>query len=91
MAGYKRRSANLENLGDAARDLTEREQPLASTAIASVSYNFISNEVGIQFTDGSRYTYHDVDKDTYVGLVRASSHGEYFNRNIRNNFSFTRG
>ena len=91
MPYYKQRPANLENLGDAARDLAEREQPVASTAIASVSYNFITNEVGIQFTDGSRYTYHDVDTDTYVGLVRAGSKGQYFNANIRNNFSFTRG
>ena len=85
------RPVNLENLGDAAKDLTEREQPVASTAIASVSYNFITNEVGIQFTDGSRYTYHNVDMDTYVGLVRSDSKGQYFNYNIRNNYSFTRG
>lgn len=80
-----------EKLSEAAQDVADREQVVASTAISSVSYNFINDEVTINFTDGSTYIYYGVDVDTYVGLIRSSSKGAYFNENIRNAFNFSRG
>lgn len=87
-----RRFFNVDpsHLSEAAEEIAGREQPVASTAIASVSYNFISDDVTINFTDGSTYIYSGVPLDDYVGLVRASSKGEYFNANIRNNYSYVR-
>lgn len=82
--------ATAEKLTDAAQEIAEREHIVASTAIASVKYDFISDSVEITFTDGSIYSYSDVPMEVFVGLMRASSKGEFFNANIRNNYSFRR-
>lgn len=50
-----------------------------------------TGDLTIQFQDGSIYTYHRVYAFVWYNLLRALSKGEFFNRNIRNNYSFTSG
>jgi|SRR5215469_14270609 len=45
----------------------------------------------VQFQDGSVYTYENVSPQTYVALKRSVSKGYYFNRMIRNNYSYFQG
>lgn len=52
---------------------------------------FEAGELTVQFQDNSIYTYHDVHPFYWYNFLRSTSKGFYFNRNIRNNFSFTEG
>jgi hypothetical protein len=45
----------------------------------------------IQFKDGTMYTYESVSPSTWVSLKRSASKGYYFNKYIRNNYSFSYG
>lgn len=82
------REPTRENFDEAASGLIARERPVVSSAIRSVLYDFIDDTVQINFTDGSSYIYYGVDIDVYMGLMRSKSKGEYFNANIRNNYSY---
>lgn len=61
-----------------------------STAITIVGYDEDSEELTVQFTDGSRYAYDDVSGADYRGLMGAASVGAYFNAHIRNEHSYRR-
>lgn len=67
---------DLEYLGD-------------SSCIDAAGYE--SGMLTIHFTDGSVYTYHGVDPYTWRALKTSVSKGFFFNKNIRNNYSFTNG
>lgn len=41
------------------------------------------------FVSGRRYRYHQVPEETYDGMRRAFSKGEYFNQYIRDQYRFT--
>lgn len=45
----------------------------------------------IEFQDGSIYTYEGVDASTWRSMKRSVSKGWFFNKNIRNNYSFMEG
>ena len=45
----------------------------------------------IQFQDDSMYTYEGVDASTWRGLKISTSKGWYYNKNIRNSYSFFEG
>lgn len=89
-AGRFTRNPRGGDLQEAAESLAERDQPVASSAIASLGYDFRDDTMRVTFTDGSAYEYEGVDLNTYVTFVRSPSKGRFFNSAIRPYFSFRR-
>ncbi len=56
---------------------------LDSTAIRGVDYDAQTLMLLILFTSGRRYSYFNVPEWKYQALLAASSAGQYFNDNIR--------
>lgn len=54
-----------------------------SSNIASIGYNPESRVLEIEFHDGAIYQYFDVPQRLHDGLMNASSHGSYFDANIK--------
>lgn len=54
-----------------------------SEAIEAVGYDPRSRRLRIRFTGGRSYDYCAVPEQVYQGLMRADSHGAYFNQHIR--------
>ena len=52
---------------------------------------FEAGYLTIQFTDGSEYTYQNVDPYVWRSFKLSVSKGFYFNKYIRNNYTFTEG
>lgn len=50
-----------------------------SSMLANCSYDDENKELTVTFRNGKSYTYIDVDKSTYNGLINADSAGKYFN------------
>jgi len=55
-----------------------------SSCIRSVGYE--SGRLSITFHSGNTYTYNGVPESLYIGLITASSPGEYYNLNIRGRY-----
>lgn len=63
---------------------------MPSTVIRHYTYDEPSRELRILFQSGKRYVYQDVPKSTFEAMKASFSKGEYFNRHIRGQFSYTR-
>lgn len=63
---------------------------MPSTAIRSYRYDPTRRELSIIFPSMRRYTYIDVPAETYAAMKAAFSKGEFFNRHIRDHFTFRR-
>ena len=61
-------------------------QSLASSDLASVGYDKETKILEIEFNSGGVYQYFEVPEYIYEGLLYASSHGKYFNQNIKENY-----
>lgn len=61
---------------------------VSSSDINSVGYDRGTLEV--EFHSGGIYQYHNVPESVYHSLMSASSHGEYFARNIKNDYPYTK-
>lgn len=60
---------------------------LNSTCISRVSYDAFSGSLAVTFRQSGRTnTHHRVPADVFSGLLGASSHGAYYNRNIRGKY-----
>ena len=57
--------------------------PLSSSNLASCDYSEETRTLTITFHSGDTWSYSDVDKSIYEGLVAASSPGRYFYRQIK--------
>lgn len=57
-----------------------------SEAIEAVGYDRRSRRMKIRFTGGKTYDYCAVPEHLYLGLMRADSHGAYFNQHIRDKY-----
>ncbi|MGY0617121.1 KTSC domain-containing protein [Vibrio sp. FJH11] len=64
------------------------QHPSSSSAIKSIGYSKINNILDVEFEHGGAYRYFDVPVGTWEHLYRSTSHGTYFNENIRGNFSY---
>ena len=64
--------------------------PVSSSNIASVGYSQENEILTVEFIRGEQYEYYDVPEYIYRELMSASSHGSYFNMNIRNAFSYNK-
>ena len=63
-------------------------QYLNSTAIHAVNYNAATMTLTIWFTSSGRgYDYYNVPESIYLGLLRASSKGQYFSAFIRDQYA----
>lgn len=49
-----------------------------------------SGDLDVEFTDGTHYIYHGVSPLVWANLLRVTSKGWFFNKSIRNRYSFTR-
>lgn len=58
-------------------------QSVESSNIASIGYDAENEILEIEFNQGGIYQYFDVPENVYEELMSASSHGQYFDRNIK--------
>lgn len=58
-------------------------QAVDSSNLASVGYHSQTQTLEIEFIHGGIYQYYNVPKSIYESLMNASSHGQYFDRNIK--------
>lgn len=63
---------------------------MPSTVIRKWEYDPEAHRLDIEFVTGRRYSYHDVPERVAKGMREAFSKGSYFNRRIRDHFTFTR-
>lgn len=56
---------------------------VSSSNIASIGYDSSSQILEVEFLKGGVYQYSGVSVSTYNALMSASSHGEYFDANIK--------
>lgn len=61
-------------------------QNVSSSNLRSVGYDNLTLE--IEFNSGSIYQYSGVPANIHTALMAASSHGTYFNANIKNIYRF---
>ncbi len=59
---------------------------LKSSTLHSAGYNIDQQILELKFTSGDIYQYFKVPHTHYTGLMNAVSHGEYFNRFIKDQF-----
>ena len=64
--------------------------PVNSTNLCSVGYDSSTRQLEIEFHDARLYLYDAVPSTINQGLMHAPSHGRYFNRHIRDKFTFRR-
>lgn len=60
----------------------ERQQ-VESSNLASIGYDAENEILEVEFNHGGIYQYFDVPENVYDALMNASSHGQYFDRNIK--------
>jgi hypothetical protein len=61
---------------------------IQSSVMTFVKYDDDSGELDITFTSGKTYRYLKVPAEVYDGLLDAESKGEFFNENIKDEFSY---
>jgi len=63
---------------------------MPSTVIRSYHYDRRRRALDIVFQSRRRYTYREVPEETYEAMKAAFSKGAFFNRHIRDHFTFER-
>lgn len=58
-------------------------QSVSSSNLRSIGYDHSSSTLEVEFNNGSIYQYFDVPENVYDELMNASSHGQYFDINIK--------
>jgi lysyl-tRNA synthetase, class II len=61
----------------------QHKQSLNSSVLSMAEYDDEAQTLDLTFNSGRTYTYHDVPKDVYDGLVSSSSPGQYYNSQIK--------
>lgn len=64
---------------------------VVSEAIAEIDYAPESETLFVRFVDGDWYSYFTVPPQQFAAFVAAESHGQFFQRNIRDRYSYRRG
>ena len=57
--------------------------PVSSSNLASVGYQPNIKILEVEFLHGGIYQYSNVPLSVYEGLMAASSHGSYFDQNVK--------
>ena len=60
-----------------------KRQSVTSSNLASVGYDAANEILEVEFKHGGVYQYFGVPENEYEELMNASSHGQYFDRNIK--------
>lgn len=58
-------------------------QSVESSNLASIGYDAENEILEVEFNHGGVYKYFEVPENVYEELMNASSHGQYFDRNIK--------
>lgn len=64
--------------------------PVSSSNIKSIGYDSDNKTLAVEFSDGSVYHYHDVEKDDHEALISAKSIGKHLHQNIRGAYKYTK-
>jgi len=67
-----------------------QRKPVTSSNIAEIGYDPSRSVLEVLFKNGSIYQYFDVPQGEYNALMKASSHGQYLNANIKGRFRYAR-
>lgn len=67
-----------------------RREPVTSSNIAEIGYDEPSRTLEVLFLNGGLYQYFDVPPQVYQELMRASSHGQYLNAQIKGRYRYAR-
>lgn len=65
-----------------------RRNPVSSSIISSVGYDFGSRTLEIEFKRGGVYQYEWVPHSVYLRMIGTSSVGEYFHEFIKDKYEF---
>lgn len=60
-----------------------KRQSVSSSNLASIGYDAENEILEVEFNHGGIYQYFDVPESVYIELMNASSHGQYFDRNVK--------
>jgi hypothetical protein len=60
---------------------------LNSTFLREATYDSSSRVLTVVFTNGRTYSYQNVDRSVYDGLINARSSSRFFGANIRGQFT----
>lgn len=61
-----------------------------SSNLKSIGYDQSSNILEIEFLSGGVYQYFKVPSQIYLGLMNATSKGNYFHANIKEKYKYNR-
>jgi hypothetical protein len=61
-----------------------------STVIAGINYDPSTAVLRINFVSGMIYDYKDVPENVYLEMKSSGSKGEYLNKHIKGNYTFTK-
>ncbi|HEV7668313.1 MAG TPA: KTSC domain-containing protein [Thermoanaerobaculia bacterium] len=61
-----------------------------SSSLSGVGYDSSSRTLEIEFVSGRIYRYQGVPQGIYSALLEAPSKGQFFNREIRDRFPYSR-
>ena len=68
-----------------------KRKPVVSSVLQSIGYAAESLTLEVVFVGQKEvYQYHGVSQKIYDELMQASSHGKYFNANIKDRYKFTK-
>ena len=57
--------------------------PVSSSNLRAIGYDSDTKTLEVEFLNGGLYSYANVPISVYNSLMSASSHGSYFNANIK--------
>ena len=67
--------------------LTRVYKPKSSSAIKEIQYDIETNTLAIQFTSSNKfYNFYEVPHKVVMEFAKASSCGQFYNKNIRNKY-----
>jgi hypothetical protein len=62
--------------------------PVSSSNLAAIGYDPNTETLEVEFKNSHVYEYKNVPQVVYDGLMSATSHGAYFNREIKNTYPY---
>jgi len=65
-------------------------QPVKSSTIRSIGYNYDSQTLEIEFNSGGVYQYYNVPESVYNALMSSQSHGSFFHQYIKNKYNWAK-
>lgn len=65
-------------------------QPVSSSTIVSIGYDHTTAVLEVEFLKTGVYQFFNVPAATFESLMTSSSHGKFFNANIKGHFAYER-